>query len=110
MLMRIRLVFASARISYLGTACYLAGRHSEALEALRTVNSHLPDYRPGVFWHAAVAAQLRLDQEARGAATQVLRLQPDFTITKILRLIRFARQKDADRLADGLRKAGLPQR
>jgi len=96
--------------SYLGTAYYLAGRYSEALKALRTVNSHLPDYRPGIFWHTAVAAQLGLDQEARGAATQVLRLQPDFTITKILRLIRFARQKDADRLADGLRKAGLPQR
>jgi hypothetical protein len=38
-----------------------------------------------------------------------LRLQPDFTISKWLKLLLLAKQADADRLADGLRKAGLPE-
>jgi tetratricopeptide (TPR) repeat protein len=94
--------------SYLGNAYYLTGRYSEALELLRIVSGRLPDYRPGLFWHAAAAAQLGKDQESRQAVAKLLRLQPGVTIAKLLRQIRFARQEDADRLADGLRKAGLP--
>jgi len=59
-------------------------------------------------WHAATAAQLGLNDEARKAAAEVLRLQPGFRITRFLELIRLARQADADLLAGGLRKAGLP--
>ena len=47
--------------------------------------------------------------EAKGAAANVLRLQPDFTISGFLALIRLSERKDADLLAGALRKAGLPE-
>ncbi len=46
--------------------------------------------------------------EARDAADRVLTMTPNFTITGWLRHIQFERQLEADRLAQGLRKAGLP--
>ena len=69
----------------------------------------MPGFRPGFVWRAAAAAQLGLDQEARQAASGVLHLQPDFGISEWLRFLRLAKQEDADHLADGLRKAGLPE-
>src|SRR6516162_2768909 len=93
----------------LGAAYYLSGWYTEALGPLRTATERMPGFRPGFVWRAAAAAQLGLDQEARQAASGVLRLQPDFGISEWLRFLRLAKQEDADRLADGLRKAGLPE-
>jgi len=93
----------------LGAAYYLSGWYTEALGPLRTATERMPGFRPGFVWRAAAAAQLGLDQEARQAASGVLHLQPDFGISEWLRFLRLAKQEDADRLADGLRKAGLPE-
>jgi tetratricopeptide (TPR) repeat protein len=90
----------------LGGAYYLSSLYTEALGPLRTATDRMPDFRPGFVWRAAAAAQLGLDEEARQAASGVLRLQPDFKISEWLRFLRLAKQEDADRLADGLRKAG----
>jgi adenylate cyclase len=95
--------------SWLGFACYLGGLHDEALENLRTATSRMPRFRPAHVWLAAAAARSGLDEEARRAAAEVVRLEPGFTITKWLRLERMARQEDADRVAKDLRKAGLPE-
>ena len=46
--------------------------------------------------------------ESHAAAATVLRLDPEFTISKFQRLIRLADKKDAERLGAALRKAGLP--
>ena len=93
----------------LGAAFYLSGSYAEALGPLRTATDRMPDFRPGFVWRAAAAAQLGLDEEARRAESGVLHLQPDFKISEWLRFLRLAKQEDADRLADGLRKAGLPE-
>lgn len=94
---------------YLGNAYYLTGNYEAALELIRTGASRMPGYRPVFVWLAAAAAQSGRDDEARQAAAEVLRLQPDFTITKWLQFLRLTRQADANRLAEGLRKAGLPE-
>jgi hypothetical protein len=64
---------------------------------------------PAVVDHAAAAALLEYDQEASAAAAKVLERLPGFTITGWLDLIRLAKREDADRIANGLRKAGLPE-
>lgn len=94
--------------SYLGNAHYLNGEYELALEALRVSNERLPGYRPSYTWLAATAAQLGRREEARAAAAGLMRMDPGFSISWFLHQIRLARQEDADRLADGLRKAGLP--
>jgi hypothetical protein len=60
-------------------------------------------------WLAAAAAESGRDEDARTTAALVLQLAPKFTIAGWLRHIAFDRHADADRLAAGLRKAGLPE-
>jgi hypothetical protein len=60
-------------------------------------------------WLAAAAAQVGQDEIARSAVAAVLKQQPYLTITKWLQLLRLPRAEDADRLADGMRKAGFPE-
>jgi uncharacterized protein HemY len=66
-------------------------------------------HRPTRVWLAAAAAQIGDDDVARKAVAEVLKQQPDFTITHWLDLLRLVKQTDAERLADGMRKAGFPE-
>lgn len=95
-------------LSYLGNAYYMAGQYDAAYDTLRTGRERLPDYRAMVVWLAAAAAQSGRRMEAREAADRVLTMAPSFTIRGWLHHIQFGQQADADRLAEGLRKAGLP--
>jgi tetratricopeptide (TPR) repeat protein len=95
--------------SYLGNAYYISGDYDAAVETYRTGLEKLPGYRPIPVWLAAAAAQSGRLEEAHEAVSLVLETSPKFTIAGWLRHIRFDRQSDADRLAEGLRKAGFPE-
>lgn len=96
-------------LSYLGNAYYLIGRYEAAFETLRRGAGLMPGYRAIEVWLAAAAAQSGRQDEARKAAAMVASMSPDFTIHRWMSHIRLERQGDADRLAEGLRKAGLPE-
>ena len=98
-----------ACLTFLGNAYYQAGRYQEALENLRAATRRLPSFRATYVWLAATAGQLGLDEEAREAVTKVLQRDPNFTIRNWLQLHQFAKQADADRVAEGLRKAHFPE-
>ncbi len=95
-------------LSYLGNAYYMTGQYDAAYETLRSGRERMPDYRAMAVWLAAAAAQSGREAEAQDAAHSVLSMAPHFTIRGWLHHIQFERQADADRLAEGLRKAGLP--
>jgi TolB-like protein/DNA-binding winged helix-turn-helix (wHTH) protein/tetratricopeptide (TPR) repeat protein len=95
-------------LSYLGNAYYMTGQYDAAYDTLRSGRERLPDYRALSVWLAAAAAQSGRVAEARRAAQQILSAAPNFTISGWLGHIQFERQSDAERLAEGLRKAGLP--
>ena len=94
--------------TFLGNAYYQARRYEEALENLRAAARRLPNFRPTYVWLAASAGQLGLDEEAHKATTIVLQRDPVFTIRNWLELHQFT-QADADHVAEGLRKAHLPE-
>ena len=98
-----------ACLTFLGNAYYQAGRYEEALENLKAAARRLPSFRATYVWLAATAAQLGLDEEGRDAAAVVLERDPEFTIRNWLDLHRFPKQADADRMAEGLRKAHFPE-
>jgi adenylate cyclase len=93
--------------SHLAHAHYLMGHDEVALGLLRMAVRRKPDFQGAHAWHAAAAAQLGHDDEARVALAQMAHFQPLLTITKFLGLLRYARPADAERMAEGLRKAGL---
>ena len=95
--------------AHLTHAHYLLGHDDTALKLLRIALRREPDFHGAHAWHAAAAAQLGEADEARAALVVVARFQPHLTIAKFLNLLRYARPEDAERMGDGLRKAGLPE-
>jgi TolB-like protein/Tfp pilus assembly protein PilF len=100
---------APACLTFLGNAYYLIGRYTDAIGNLRAAARRTPNFRPTFVWLAATAAQLGYDGEAQDAAAVVLRREPAFTIKKWLQLHQFAKQADADLVAEGLRMARFPE-
>ncbi|HWE15763.1 MAG TPA: tetratricopeptide repeat protein [Hyphomicrobiaceae bacterium] len=94
----------------LGFAHYMLKQHALALPALRDCASRSPNLRSGHVWLAATYAQLGQLEEARAAADEVLRIQPDYTISGTsMRVLGFKFADDAEHFFDGLRQAGLPE-
>lgn len=57
---------------------------------------------------AAVYGSCGREKEARKAATEVLRINPKFTVESYTRILPYKNQSDKDHTIQGLRKAGLP--
>jgi TolB-like protein/Flp pilus assembly protein TadD len=93
--------------AHLAHAHYLLGHDEAALGLLRMAVRRKPAFQGAHAWHAAAAAQLGHDEEARVALARLAQFQPLLTITKFLGLLRYAKAADAERMAQGLRKAGL---
>ena len=88
----------------LGSVLYLAGRYADAVEAFRRFS------RPSLFSLprlAAAQAQLGNSAEAAATAAEVLRRKPDFSVTRLV--FKAWSPEQADRLREGMRKAGLPE-
>jgi adenylate cyclase len=108
-IMRLDPFHAPVCFTWLGNAYYMAGRYDEAFQSLSTAANRMPVHRPTRVWLAAAAAQSGQHEVAKSAVAAVLKQQPELTIAKWLELLRLSRSVDADRLADGMRKAGFPE-
>lgn len=100
----------ATRLAYMGNANYMLGRYDDAIPPLRESAWQMPDLRITQLWLAAAYAQTGQLNEARAAADEVRRIEPDFTIERWKRTAVYKRPEDAERLFDGIRKAGLPER
>jgi adenylate cyclase len=97
-------------LGQLGLAQYALKAYSKALRPLRELVSRLPNMRQGRVWLAASLAQLDRLDEAQAEATEILRIDPNYTIDGTQRqLALFKRTEDVEHFLDGLRKAGLPE-
>jgi adenylate cyclase len=93
---------------WLGSAYYMLGRYADAVPHLRAALLRAPSLALGRHWLAATYAQLGRLDEARAEATEALRIQPWFTISQMPFIKSCKRHEDAERLKDGLHKAGYP--
>jgi adenylate cyclase len=107
-IMRLDPFYPPVYLHCLGKAYYFVGRNEEAIEQFQAVSARMAGYRPGLVLLSAAAAEIGRYNEARVAAAELLRIQPNFTITAWLDSIRLTDREYADRLTEGLRKAGLP--
>ena len=94
----------------MGKGYFFLGRYEDSIERGRSAAVRMPGFRPGIVIRAAAAAYLGRHDEARAALADLRKLEPNFTIGDALRLVNLARQEDADRLAHGLRLAGMTER
>ena len=94
----------------MGLGFYMLKRYSEAIPYLREGASRAPNWRRSHGPLAATYAQLGQLENARAEASEVLRIEPDYTIDRHRRLVPFKDPKDAEHFFDGMRKAGLPEK
>lgn len=85
---------------------YLAGADDEAVGVLNMLDT-LTIVDHVVF--AGSHAQLGRLDEARRHAAEILAIDPDFRISDYVASVSYRRDVDRDRVAEGLRKAGLPE-
>ena len=90
----------------LGAAHFNARQYEEAIAALEHASDGW-DWKHALL--AATHAQLGHMEEARRNASEVLRLTPNFSITRNMTREPLKRQSDAEHMIAGLRKAGLPE-
>jgi tetratricopeptide (TPR) repeat protein len=89
----------------LGVAYYLSGRYDDAVATALETGKRSPDHYMAPIILAAAYAQLDRPAEAAGAAEDVRRVRPFFTIDWMVSS--FSDPEDAAHMADGLTKAGL---
>src|SRR5262245_11964172 len=107
--MRLDPLYAPFASGFLGLAHYMLKQYAQALSALRDCVSRAPNLLAGHSWLAATYAQLGRMEDARAEAAEVLRIQPNYSISRSKRLMAFKNAEDDQHFVDGLRKAGLPE-
>ena len=90
----------------MGTAQFVAGRYDEAIESMR--KSPVLSFGQQAILAASYAKAGEIDL-ASHCTGDLLRRAPDFSSRLYVAKLSFMRASDAHNLADGLRKAGLPE-
>jgi adenylate cyclase len=96
-------------LGFRGFANYSLRRYEEAVRLLRECASRLPNLQWPHLWLAATYAQAGQLEEARKQATEVLHINPGFTIERHKRIMVYKHPQDLEHRIDGIRKAGLPE-
>jgi len=98
-------------LSWLGQAHFQAEGYEDAIAVLELAVQHEPDYIGFYVNLAASYAMMGQLDKARTAGKEILRLNPDFTISAFKAYISVSNRNagDVEKLADGLRLAGLPE-
>ena len=97
-----------SRLCHIGQACYMLGRYQEAVTPLRECALRIPVLWSSYIFLAASHAQLGELDRAKTEVMNALRIYPAFTVEKLNRALPY-NARDSGHLADGLRKAGLPE-
>ena len=98
---------------HLGGAYFTAARYEQAVKILREGVSREPNYIAFHLWLAASYAMLDREAEAQAEVTEVLRLNPKFTMRAYAawagNYTPLKNRADLERRLTALRKAGIPE-
>ncbi|MHB1013443.1 MAG: tetratricopeptide repeat protein, partial [Desulfobacteria bacterium] len=86
---------------------FQAGDCKEAVATCEKGLKREPDNLNSHVIRAAVYGACGREKEARKEASEVLRINPKFTVESYTRILPYKYQSDKDRTIQGLRKAGL---
>ena len=88
----------------------MTGQHEKAIEKFKSVINRNPDFWLSYSELTMCYAFLGREEEARAAASEVLRMNPAWSFEKAAKRIPFKNKADKERLLAALRKAGLPDK
>ncbi len=93
----------------LGNNYRTSGRLEEAVACYRESLKRETGYLAAYVNLASALGELGRQDDAREAARDVLRQEPDFSIKAYTSGLSYRNPSDSERIAEGLRKAGLPE-
>jgi adenylate cyclase len=93
----------------LGIAYRIDGRYLEAIEAYKKAIIISPDYLAAYFGMAACYSLLEQKEKARETVSEILRIDPNYSIEIMAKTIPFKQKIDLDNLLEAMRQAGLPE-
>jgi adenylate cyclase len=88
-------------------AYHTIGRYDEAVEQARKAVKQDPKSQLTQIVLAAACILKGRDEEARGAAAEVLKINPNFSLDQFAKTLPYKDKSRIDRMIDALRKAGL---
>jgi adenylate cyclase len=91
----------------LAQAYYLTGRYEEAIATYKKVLAVAPHYPLAHIGLTVVYSELGREEEARAEATEILRLNPKFSLEALKQRLLFKDPAENERILAALRKAGL---
>jgi len=94
-------------LHYFGRVYHVTGQHEKAIETFKSVINRNPDFWLSYSDLTMCYAFLGQEEEARAAASEVLRMNPTWSFEKIAKRLPFKNKADKERLLAALRKAGL---
>ncbi len=95
-------------VQNLALVYFQTGDCKEAIAACEKGLKRQPDNLNSHVIMAAVYGSCGREKKARKEATEILRINPKFTVESYTRILPYKNPSDRDRTAQGLRKAGLP--
>jgi TolB-like protein len=95
-------------VQNLALVYFQTGDCKEAIVACEKGLKRQPDHLSSHVIAASVYGSCGKEKEARKEATEVLRINPKFTVESFTRNLPYKNPSDRDRTVQGLRKAGLP--
>jgi adenylate cyclase len=93
----------------LGTACRLTGQTDSAVGALEAAIKRSPDFLGLHVGLASTLGELGRTEDAKKPVSQILRLNPDFSIKEYMAGLSYRDSVEMERFETGLRKVGLPE-
>jgi adenylate cyclase len=105
--LRLKPYFADGHLQSVGDAYAVAGRPEEAIPPLRQFVSRYPNILDSHLTLAAVYSELGKAAEARAEASEVLRINPRFSLKVHGQRVPITDPVALERLLAALRKAGL---
>ena len=106
--LRLEPIAPDINVQQLALAYFQTGDCKEALAVCDKGLKRDPDHLSSRVIMAAVYGSCGREKEARKEATEVLRINPKFTVESFTRNIPYKNPSDRDRTIQGLRQAGLP--
>jgi adenylate cyclase len=106
--MRLDPAFAQQSMHFLGTAYLVADKFETAAATFRERIRRAPDTDLSRAFLASALGQLGEVEEARRVWAELKKINPKYSFDVHLARLPFRNKADADRIAEGLTKAGLP--
>jgi tetratricopeptide (TPR) repeat protein len=107
--MRLCPVYPSWYLWALGTACRQLSRNESAIGAFEETIKLSPDHLAPHVGLASTLGELGRQEEAKRSVSEILRIDPEFSIKKYSEGLSYKNPADLARFEDGLRRSGLPE-